>query len=108
MAPPVLVVGDLRIDVDGHVASVGGNHLELSPREFALLTVLARDAGRVVTHRTMIGEVWGDDDRPTLNALRLQVFGLRRALGQGPDTPRILTEPGVGYRMMTRGPRVTY
>jgi two-component system KDP operon response regulator KdpE len=90
-------VGALTIDVDAHVALLGGQELDLTPKEFALLTLLARNAGKVLTHNTVLEQVWGPAQ--SRDTLRTHVQQLRRKLGDGPGHPRILTEPGIGYRL---------
>jgi len=72
--------------------------LDLTPKEFALLTLLARNAGKVLTHRTILDQVWSPDQ--ALDTLRTHVSQLRRKLGDGVDTPQLVTEPAVGYRLL--------
>ena len=72
--------------------------LDLTPKEFALLTMLARNAGKVLTHRTILDQVWGSDQ--ALDTLRTHVSQLRRKLGEGADVPPLVTEPGGGYRLL--------
>jgi two-component system KDP operon response regulator KdpE len=91
-------VGALTIDVDAHVATLSGDALDLTPKEFALLTLLARNAGKVLTHRTLLEQVWGPAQ--SRDTLRTHVQQLRRKLGDGPHRPRLLTEPGIGYRLV--------
>jgi two-component system KDP operon response regulator KdpE len=90
--------GALQIDVAAHAAAVGGAPLELTPKEFALLTLLVRNAGKVLTHKTILERVWGPNQ--ALDTLRTHVSQLRRKLGEGPDAPHLVTEPGVGYRLV--------
>jgi len=82
-------------------AWLGGREIHLPRKEFALLALLARNAGRVLTHATLLRQVWperqGDDDT---QVLRTHVTVLRRKLGLGPLRPRIVSEPGVGYRLV--------
>jgi two-component system KDP operon response regulator KdpE len=91
-------VGSLVIDADAHVARLGDEELRLTRKEFALLDLLAVNAGRVLTHRAILDQVWGPEQ--THDTLRTHVALLRRKLGDGQDTPRIVTEPGVGYRLL--------
>jgi two-component system KDP operon response regulator KdpE len=72
--------------------------LDLTPKEFALLTLLARNAGKVLTHNTVLDQVWGPSQ--SRDTLRTHVQQLRRKLGDGPGHPRLLTEPGIGYRLV--------
>ncbi|HEX6787496.1 MAG TPA: response regulator transcription factor [Acidimicrobiales bacterium] len=97
-APEVIVVGTLIIDVDAHVATLDGAELRLTRKELAVLGLLARNAGRVLTHRAILDQVWGPDQ--SLDTLRTHVTLLRRKLGSGPGTPRIVTAPGIGYRLL--------
>jgi two-component system KDP operon response regulator KdpE len=98
--PGLLVLGDLQVDVGGRAARVGDRPLELARKEFDLLLVLARNPGRVLTYAALVEQVWGAADAEALGALRQQVTKLRKKLGEGRDRPRILTEHGVGYRLI--------
>ena len=98
-APPVLELGDLVVDTGSHIAVMGGEAVDLTRREFALLAVLARHPGRVLTHGTLLEKAWGNARGGGLESLRVHVTQLRRKLGAGPRRPRLLTEPGVGYRL---------
>jgi two-component system KDP operon response regulator KdpE len=107
VAPPaeragdaVLTVGDLVVDVAHHEVRVGGRPVALTPKEFAFLAVLARHPARVLTHRAILHEVWGPEyDRET-QYLRVYASQLRKKLGDDPARPRLVTEPGVGYRLV--------
>jgi two-component system KDP operon response regulator KdpE len=94
----VVEVGALRIDPDAHSATVGDQPLELRPKEFALLTLMARNAGRVLTHRVLLDEVWGEGQ--AMDTLRTHVSLLRRKLAELPSSPTVVTAPGVGYRLL--------
>jgi len=96
----VLLVGDLEVDLPHHRARVGGRVLDLTPKEFGFLAVLARHPGRVLTHRTVLREVWGPEYGTETHYLRVYASQLRRKLGDDPDRPRLVTEPGVGYRLV--------
>ena len=96
--PEVIVVGNLLIDPDAHVALLRGVELRLTRKELAVLGLLAQNAGRVLTHRVILDQVWGPDQ--TLDTLRTHVTLLRRKLGTEPGTPQIVTAPGVGYRLL--------
>ena len=91
-------VGALTVDVDAHVAVLEGEEMDLTPKEFALLTLLARNAGKVLTHNTVLEQVWGPAQ--SRDTLRTHVQQLRRKVGDGPTHPRLLTEPGIGYRLV--------
>jgi two-component system KDP operon response regulator KdpE len=95
----LLVIGDLRVDVDAHVAMVNEAVLELTPKEFALLVLFARNAGKVLTHRRVLDVVWGPGQG--LDTLRTHVSHLRRKLAEALSEVTISSEPGVGYRLTT-------
>jgi two-component system KDP operon response regulator KdpE len=96
----VIDVGDLRIDLSSRRVTVGGRDVDLAPKEFALLTLLARHAGSVLTHRAILEELWGPDAVRETQHLRVYAGMLRRKLGDDPARPRLITEPGVGYRLV--------
>ena len=94
-------LGDLFLDVEAHLALVDGTEIELSPRQFRLLTALLRNSGRVLTHKQLAMVTSADGDE-VVNAdgLRGAMSHLRKRLGTGPQRPRIITEPHVGYRLI--------
>jgi len=95
----ILEVGDFRIDLDAHSASQQGKELRLTPKEFDLMVHLLRHAGKVLTHRTLLGAVWGGDYTEQTEYLRVFIGQLRKKIEPEPATPRyILTEPWIGYR----------
>ena len=96
----VLEVGDVRLDLGRHQASVAGRPVELTPKEFAFLAFLARWPGRVLTHRAILQEVWGPEYGTETQYLRVYASQLRKKLEDDPDRPRLVTEPGVGYRLV--------
>lgn len=99
-ADPVLAIGALRIDVARHEAAVEGRALQLTPIEWKLLVLLARNAGRVLTHRQILREVWGPGEGHQTHTVRVHMASLRKKLEADPAQPRwLLTEPGVGYRL---------
>jgi two-component system KDP operon response regulator KdpE len=92
--------GDLNIDFAGRRVFVMGEEVKLTPREYDLLRVLGRHAGRVVTHRQVIAGVWGPGAQVDAQFVRVLVAQLRQKVEAEPSSPRIiLTEPGVGYRL---------
>ena len=100
-ADPVITVGALRIDVPAHEVLLNNEVVKLSPKEFDLLLVLARAAGRVCTHRQLLEKVWGPSHREDVQYLRVYVGQLRDKLGDGQGVPRyIVNEPGIGYRLI--------
>jgi two-component system, OmpR family, KDP operon response regulator KdpE len=98
----VFEVGDVMVDVAHHTATAGGRPLDLTPKEFGFLAVLARHPGRVITHRMILQEVWGPAYGTETQYLRVYASQLRRKLEEDPARPRLLTEPGVGYRLVDR------
>lgn len=97
---PVHRIGDLEIDAVRHRVSSAGSELKLTPKEFELLSFLARHAGRVVTHRQILAAVWGPAHTEDTQYLRVYVGQLRQKIEAKVDDPRIiLTEPGIGYRI---------
>ena len=97
---PVLRVGDLEVDAVRHRATRAGADLRLTPKEFELLSFLARHAGRVVTHKQILAAVWGPAHVEDTQYLRVYVGQLRQKVEEHPNDPRIiLTEPGIGYRI---------
>jgi two-component system KDP operon response regulator KdpE len=96
----VVEVGDLRIDVARHEVAVGGRRVDLTPKEFAFLLLLARWPGRVLTHGTILAEVWGPGYGTETQYLRVYASQLRKKLDDDPARPRLVTEPGVGYRLV--------
>ena len=95
----VLEAGDLRIDLDAHVVTRSGEEVRLTPKEFDLLAHLVRNAGKVLTHRALLGAVWGGDYTEQHEYLRVFIGQLRKKIEPDPSNPRyILTEPWVGYR----------
>jgi two-component system KDP operon response regulator KdpE len=100
---PVLQVGDIVVDLPHHRVSVAGAEIELTPKEFGFLALLARHPGRVLTHRTILQEVWGPEYGSETQYLRVYASQLRKKLGEDPTAPRLVTEPGVGYRLIDPG-----
>lgn len=98
----VLEVGDVTIDVADRTARVGGQLLELTPKEFEFLALLARYQGKVLTHRTILRHVWGPDALGRTEYLRTYANQLRKKLHDDAANPRLITEPGVGYRLVAR------
>jgi len=96
-------VGDFQVDPTAHTVTVSGRAVHLTPKEFELLLLFARNAGKVLTHRVLLTAVWGAQSAQQPEYLRVFVGQLRKKL-QG-DTPReyIQTEPWVGYRFLPEG-----
>jgi two-component system KDP operon response regulator KdpE len=99
---PVLQVGDLQIDLDRRRVTSDGNEVHLTPNEYKLLAYLMKHAGKVLTHRQLLKEVWGAAYASQTHYLRVYMVQLRHKLEVDPARPRYLvTEPGVGYRLKT-------
>jgi len=97
---PVLEVGPLRMDLERREVTVEGRPVRLTPIEWRLLTLLARHAGKVLTHAQILREVWGPNAASHSHYVRVYMAELRKKLEADPSRPRLLlTEPGVGYRL---------
>ena len=96
----LLTFGDLRIDLAARLVFVGDEEIHLTPHEYKLLVVLARNAGKVLTHQQLLREVWGPNHASDTQYLRVYMGQLRHKLEKNSARPRYLvTEPGVGYRL---------
>lgn len=85
-----------------HLVTAGGSPVELSPRQFRLLTALVRNAGRILTHQQLAQVASGESGEATTGeGLRGAVSHLRKRIGSGPQRPQIVTEPQVGYRLIS-------
>lgn len=99
-ADTVIRFGDVQADFEKRLITVAGEEVHLTPNEYKLLQVLIKHAGRVVTQRQLLNEVWGPQHTEQSQYLRVYVAQLRRKLEHDPARPRHLqTEPGVGYRL---------
>ncbi|HET8579049.1 MAG TPA: response regulator [Methylomirabilota bacterium] len=97
---PVFTLGVLRVDQLRRQVLVDGKEVHLTPIEYRLLTTLVRHAGKVLTHRQLLKDVWGPPYAEQAHYLRVYMAQLRRKLEADPARPRyLLTEPGVGYRL---------
>lgn len=93
--------GPLRIDYTARTVKSEGLEIHLTATEYALLRVLAQNAGKVVTHRQLLREVWGPQAEEQAQYLRVYMNHLRKKLGEQGDRPRLLrNEPGIGYRLL--------
>ena len=98
---PVVKVGNLRIDLDKRAVYRDGELLQLTPHEFGLLRLFAVNEGKLLTHRTILREVWGPAYQQESHYLHVYVSQLRRKIERDPSRPRhLLTEPGAGYRFV--------
>jgi two-component system, OmpR family, KDP operon response regulator KdpE len=101
--PPVLVTGELEIDLLQHRIRRRGQEIHLSVKLYEVLHVLAENAGRVLTHAEILRAVWGERSAGRIEYVRVAIRKLRRQLEADPAHPRyILTEPGIGYRLELR------
>jgi two-component system KDP operon response regulator KdpE len=97
----VFNIGDLHVDLEKRVVHVGATEVHLTPMEYKLLHVLVSNAGKVITQRQLLSEVWGPQHVDQPEYLRVYMAQLRRKLEGDPARPRyLLTEPGVGYRLL--------
>ena len=95
---PVFQVGELRVDLVRRIVSVGGKEVKLSPKEYDLLRLLVQHAGKVLTHRFLLQQLWGEP--ADTQYVRVYVRQLRRKIEAEPERPAyLLTETGIGYRL---------
>jgi two-component system KDP operon response regulator KdpE len=98
---PVIEIGGLRIELGKRAVYRNGDLLQLTPHEFALLRLFALNEGRLLTHKTILREVWGPAYQTESHYLHVYVSQLRRKIEPDPSRPRyLLTEPGAGYRLV--------
>lgn len=98
---PALQIGELLLDLEKRSVSMAGKPVHLTPHEFELLRVLAQNEGKLLTHKTILREVWGPAYQRESSYLHVFVSQLRRKLEPDPARPSyILTEPGAGYRLV--------
>jgi two-component system KDP operon response regulator KdpE len=104
-AGTVVRFGAVEVDLDKRVIRVEGQEVHLTPNEYKLLQVLIQHAGKVLTQRQLLNEVWGPQHTEQAQYLRVYVAQLRRKLERNPARPKHLqTEPGVGYRLVIEDP----
>jgi two-component system, OmpR family, KDP operon response regulator KdpE len=97
---PVFTTGDLRVDLEHRRVFFAEREVHLTPTEYKVLLALVRQAGKVLTHRYLLKEVWGASTVTQTPALRVHMAQLRHKLEKDPAQPKhLLTEPGVGYRL---------
>ncbi|MFH1150378.1 MAG: response regulator transcription factor [Actinomycetota bacterium] len=97
---PTLDIGDLHLDLAARTVSFAGDPVKLTPTEYDVLKLLAINAGKVLTHRQLLREIWGIEDPHDNQYLRVYIRQIRKKVEPDPSRPiYILTEPGVGYRL---------
>jgi two-component system, OmpR family, KDP operon response regulator KdpE len=97
----VFRTGRLEVDLAGRIVTVKGQEIKMTPTEYSLLRLLVRNAGKVVTHRQILKEVWGPNYAEQTHYLRVYMAHLREKIEADPGRPELLiTEPGVGYRLV--------
>jgi len=107
-AEPVIRIGPLVLDQPRHEVTVRGALVHFTPIEYRLLLLLAKNAGRVLTHRQILQDVWGPGATSQTHYLRVYMTHLRRKLERDPARPQLLlNEPGVGYRLRDLDPDAT-
>ena len=98
---PIVRFGEVTVDLSLRQVKLAGDDVHLTPIEYRLLAQLIANAGRVLTHRQLLREVWGPSHAEDTHYLRVYMTGLRRKLEANPTMPRhLLTESGVGYRLI--------
>lgn len=99
--PIILDDGHLRIDLSKRRVAVNGNHIDLTPKEYSVLSKLAQSPNCVITQTQLLEEIWGVGHKEDTHYLRIIVSHLRQKLGDEPTEPKYLrTEAGVGYRLI--------
>lgn len=100
---PVVRFGDLEVDLAGRRVTSKGQPVKLTATEYALLRLFVQHAGKVLTHRHILREIWGSDHQDHVQYLRVYLARLREKLETDPGAPLLfLTEPGVGYRLVEK------
>jgi two-component system KDP operon response regulator KdpE len=97
----VISAGELTIDLDSRLVTRGRIEVHLAPKEYALLELLARNAGRVITHAQLLREIWGPAHEKDVEYLRVAVRAIRQKVEDNPSRPALIrNEPGIGYRLV--------
>ncbi|GAB4475639.1 MAG: response regulator transcription factor [Anaerolineales bacterium] len=101
--PAILHSGNLVVDLRNHLVLRDGEEIKLTAKEFKLLAYLAANAGKVLTHRAILAQVWDPADIDHLEYLRVYIRQLRKKIEEDPDNPQIIVnEPGIGYRFIAK------
>jgi two-component system, OmpR family, KDP operon response regulator KdpE len=103
--PPLTLIetGDFRIDLEAHSVHVLSRDVHLTPKEFELLTYLARNPGKVIQHRALLAAIWGSNSTEQPEYLRVFIGQLRKKIEGDSEKRYILTEPWIGYRFVPTG-----
>ena len=97
---PILICGEITMDLLQHKVIVAGCEVKLTPTEYELLKYMLKNAGKVLTHKQILKAVWGNDYDEDLHYIRIYMRQLRRKIEKDPAQPKyLLTEAGVGYRL---------
>ena len=97
---PVLIAGEIEIDLPARRVTRSGEEVHLTPTEFDLLQLLVRNRGRLLTHQSLLKEVWGPGFQADTQVLRVHIANLRRKIEPEAGRPRLIrTDPGIGYRL---------
>jgi len=97
---PILQVDNLKIDLSRRLVTVNDKEISLTPTEYDILRLLLQNAGKVLTHRQLLRQVWGTAYESEMHLLRVNISNLRGKIESDPGRPKyIVTEPGVGYRL---------
>jgi len=97
---PILQVGDLKMDISRRTVMLNDSQISLTPTEYEILRLLLQNAGKVLTHRQLLRQVWGNAYESEMHILRVNISNLRRKIESDPARPHyLLTESGVGYRI---------
>ena len=104
----LLTIGELEVDLEKQEVRVSGEPVHVTPHQFELLRLFARNEGKLLTHRTILQQVWGPGYGTESNLLHVHVSQLRRKIEPDPSRPRyLLTEPGAGYRLVDPSTRAS-
>jgi two-component system KDP operon response regulator KdpE len=97
----VFRTGQLEVDLTAHTINLKGREVRLTATEYSLLRLLIKHAGKVLTHRYILREIWGPNATEQTHYLRIYIAHLRDKLEEAPSTPKlIITESGIGYRLI--------